>query len=169
MNKKAKIILSIVMIVALVSILTACGALESLQEEMDASLSTGSYGINDKVVVRDLEYTVLEVGNTKSVGSSYVGQTTENNFVIVTLKIKNNSSSEKTLTGSNFYYYSNGNRYETSSAGIYLNDNGFYVLVEIGAGITKTIRVLYETPSEYKSSDYILVSDSYKSEKIYMD
>lgn len=127
-----------------------------------------TYGLNQTVTVKDLEFKITSVYDTKQVGSQYVGQSTENNFVIVTIQIKNNSNSEKYITDSSFRYYRGNNQYESSNAGIYLGDNGFWLNVTIGAGITKTIQVAYEIPSEHQSTDYILVKDSYKSEKIYM-
>ena len=50
----------------------------------------------------------------------------------------------------------------------YTLDNVFYVVQSVGAGITKTINVAYEIPSAHQSSDYVLVKDSYKTEKIYL-
>ena len=46
--------------------------------------------------------------------------------------------------------------------------NPFYVIENIGAGISKTISIVYEIPSAYKATDYMLVKDSYKTERIYM-
>ena len=131
------------------------------------SSQSSTYGMNQKVTVRNLEFTITGAYDTKMLGSSSLGATTENNFVVVTIVVKNISSSEITLLESNFRYYRGSNSYEAHSGGIYL-DNGFYVTQSIGAGITKTIKVAYEIPSEYQKSDYVLVKDSYKSEKIYL-
>ena len=124
------------------------------------------YGLNDKVVVKDLEFTILNINNTKNIGGTY-GEDTDNNFVVVTIQIKNNSTSEKHIYDNNFVYYRSNNEYKPHSAGIYL-DNGFWLNETIGAGLSKTIQVVYEIPSHYESTDYVLVQDSYKSEKIYL-
>lgn len=142
---------------------------DSSSSDNDGTTYGGTtYGLNQTVTVRELEFKITNVCDTKQVGNQYLGQSTENNFVIVTIQIKNNSNSEKYITDSSFRYYRGNNQYESSNAGIYLGDNGFWLNVTIGAGITKTIQVAYEIPSEHQSTDYILVKDSYKSEKIYM-
>ena len=133
----------------------------------NSSQTTSTYGLNQKVVVKDLEFTVTSVYDAKVLGSTTLGAQTENNFVVITLTVKNTSSSEKTLLESNFRYHSGNNEYEVHSGSIYL-DNGFYVTQSIGAGISKTIKVAYEIPSSYSKSDYLQVKDSYKTEKIYM-
>ena len=122
--------------------------------------------IGDTVSVGNFEFTVVNAYDTKKVPSS-LGEVTENNFVIVTLKIKNNATTEKTLTESNFYYYRGANRYGTHNDGIYLTD-GFWLSTSIGAGLSKTISIVYEIPSEHLGTDYIQVKDSFKTEKIYM-
>ena len=132
-----------------------------------SSSQTSTYGMNQKVKVKDLEFTITGAYDTKILGNSTLGATTENNFVVVTITVKNNSSSEINLYESNFRYYRGSNAYEAHSGGIYL-DNGFYVVQSVGAGITKTINVAYEIPSAHQSSDYVLVKDSYKTEKIYL-
>lgn len=47
-------------------------------------------------------------------------------------------------------------------------DNGFWINETIGSGITKTIAIVYEIPSEFESTDYIKVKDGFKTAKIYM-
>lgn len=130
--------------------------------------TTKTYGMNETVVVKDLEFKITGVTDTKHVGSSYLGKDTDANFAIVTIQIKNTSSSEKTVYSDNFKYQRGESVYEASSAGAYAGDNGFYVLKEIGAGLTKTLDVVYEIPSTHEATDYILAKDSYKSEKIYL-
>ena len=127
---------------------------------------TSNYGLNQTVTVRDLEYTVISVYDTKQIGSDLIGKKTDYNFVVITVKVKNNSTSEKYISGSNFYYCRGDNKYESNSAGMYL-ENGV-ILGTIGPKITKTFQIVYEIPSEHLITDYVLVSDSYQSEKIYM-
>ena len=123
------------------------------------------YKLNDTVTVGDLQYTISSPYNTVKVGT--LGTVTQNNYVVVTVTIKNNGSSEKYISDSNFKYCRENNKYNTHNDGIYL-ENGFWLNVTIGAGITKTIQVVYEIPSEYVSTDYIQVKDGFKTEKIYM-
>lgn len=129
-----------------------------------------TYGFGDTVKVGDFEYTVNSASNATHVGSAYVGDDTDNNFVIVNITVKNVGNSENDLLTKMMIYHVGNNEYEPHSSGIYL-DNGFYVLQSIGAGISKTVNVLYETPSQYTASDYLQVkasSYSSKSANIYM-
>ena len=126
-----------------------------------------TYGLNETVTVNDLVFKIESVYDTKQVGSQYVGESTENNFAVVTFEVKNLANSEKTVMSENFKYYRGSSVYEASSAGIYL-DEGFYVLKEIGSGLSKKFSVVYEIPTSHESSDYILVKDSYKTEKIFL-
>ena len=132
------------------------------------SSQTKTYGMNETVTVGDLQYKITNVYDTVKVGS--LGETTSNNYVVITLVIKNNSSSEKSLTSSYFTYCRGNNKYEPSTQAMYLNSstNPFLALEKVGAGISKTITVVYEIPSEHASTDYLQVKDSFKTEKIYM-
>lgn len=129
---------------------------------------TTEYKMKDKVVVGDLEYTISSAYNTVKIGS--YGNITQNNYVVITIAIKNNDDSEKTLTSSDITYCRGSNKYAISTQGMYLSSsmNPFFVSQKIGAGISKIISVVYEIPSNYQATDYVLVKDSYHSQKIYM-
>lgn len=133
-------------------------------------LESKTYGFGETATVDKIEFTVNRASNTKKVGTDYLGDETTNNFVIVNLTVKNTGSSEISLLSGMMTYHVGESTYEAHSSGIYLDD-GFYVIQQIGSGISKTINVLFETPSEYKETDYLLVKPSTyssKSEKIYM-
>lgn len=133
-------------------------------------LETKTYGFGDTATVDKIEFTVNSASNTKKVGTDYLGDETTNNFVIVNLTVKNAGSSEIELLSGMMTYHVGESTYKAHSSGIYLDD-GFYVVQPIGSGISKTINVVFETPSEYKETDYLLVkpsTHSSESEKIYM-
>lgn len=127
-----------------------------------------TYKIGDTVKVGDFSFTITKVENTKQLGSDLLGAKTENNFAIVTVTVKNDGSSEKMLTSSSFSLYNGNNKYEPNSAGIYLGENGFYALKELGSGISTTIQIVYETPSEPTENWYMEFRQSYHSEKVYL-
>ncbi len=157
-----------VLVVGTIGAIAGAGSSNSSNNNNNNSSNATTYGMNEVVSVRELEFKVTDVYDTKRCGSEYVGQSTENNFAVVTFQIKNLTTNEKTITSNNFKYYRGVNEYEASSAGIYLGENGFYVLEDIGAGLTKTIVVAYEIPTTHEANDYILAKDSYKTEKIYL-
>jgi hypothetical protein len=156
-----------VTVIGVVGIIAGTGS-SSNSSSTDNSSKAKTYGMNETVVVRNLEFKVTGVTDTKHVGGEYLGEDTDANFAIVTIEVKNTSNSEITLYGDNFKYCRGESVYEASSAGIYAGDNGFYTLKEVGSGLTKTLDVVYEIPSTHEATDYILAKDSYKTEKIYL-
>ena len=113
----------------------------------DSSSTTQSYYINDTVSSNSIQFTVIDVENTTTLGGSYVGATTSNNFIIVTLIVKNIGNSEITIDSSDFELKKGQATYEVDSNSIYL-DNGLYILKSIGAGLSTTIELAFETPTQ---------------------
>lgn len=132
----------------------------------------GSYNkIHDTVSVNKLQFTVNSVYNTKRVGTEYIGANTSNNFAVVNITVKNNGTSEFSLLSEMMAYHIGDNTYEPNSAGIYLDD-GFYVIETIGAGLSKAVSVVYEIPSNYKTSDYVEFRESaysYYYARVYLE
>ena len=132
------------------------------------------YGFNEAVQIGDFEYTIKGASNTKQIGSSYVIDETEYNFVIVNMSVKNIGKSEVTIYSKMMLYYIGENEYEprSSSAIVTSLEDGFASYVKIGAGLSKTLNVVYEIPNEYQATDYLLLKDSInsnaKSIKVYM-
>ena len=127
-----------------------------------------TYGLNDTVLVRDLEYKITDIYDSKHIGNEHLGANTEQNFVVVTFEIKNDAKKEKTIMSENFEYFRGENKYSASTEGIKLGDNGFYILLDIEPTVTNTIQVVYEIPSSHEENDYILVRDRNTKEKIYL-
>ena len=142
----------------------------STNSSSNSSSSNRVYGMNETVIVKDLGFVILDVYDTKQIGNDYLGEKTEYNYVVVKIRITNYSNEEKYISDSNFYYYRGENKYDADYSGIYLKDedNGFYINETIGAGLSKTISVVYEIPSEHLETDYILAKDGFKKEKIYL-
>lgn len=134
----------------------------------NSSQTSTTHGMNETVTVGDLEYKVTAAYDTVKIGS--LGDVTSNKYVVITLVVKNNSSSEKSLTSSSFSYYRGNNKYEPSTQAMYLNSssNPFLAIEKVGAGISKTITIVYEIPSAHVATDYLQVKDSFRTEKIYM-
>lgn len=146
-KSKKKKVLTVVLIV--IGVLIAIGIISSLFTEKE------NYYIGDNAIVNNIDFVVNKVENTKSVGSQYLGETTNYNFMLVYITVKNNSNSEIMLINSSFYLYKDDAQYETHYAGIYIDD-GFYIHETIGAGISKNIVLLYETPNKHTDDTYQL-------------
>lgn len=133
-------------------------------DDSDITVVTKEYYMGEVATIGKLDYTIIDVYDTAYIGSAYLGETTQNNFVVVRLKITNNANKSVTLYDDMFKYCRDSFRYESSYSGIYL-ENGFYVCEELGAGLSITINVVYEIPSEHISTDYILAKESSYSSK----
>ena len=128
------------------------------------------YGFGDSVKVGNVVFQINNATNTNKIGTEYVGAETEYNFVILNLTVKNIGKKEISLLSDMMTLHNGDKTYETHSSGIYL-ENGFYVIETIGADISKTINVVYETPIEYTPDFYLVVKESsysYTSDKIYL-
>lgn len=125
------------------------------------------YKMNDTVTVNEIEYTILSGYNTKEV-SIYVddGKTTQN-FAVLSIKMKNTGSVEKSVIEDYMLFYRGTDQYKPSSKGIYLDD-GFWYSVTLGPKIEKTVKVVYEIPSEYQSTDYIQFNYGFSSVNVYL-
>lgn len=103
-----------------------------------------------------VEFVVQSVKNTKKIGYS----TTENNFIIVTVKITNNGKESWEQNPNNCVLILNGAEYEYSSATYSLNDS-MSSFTEINPGITKTMSIAFETPTMSNEGDYSIKFNGY--------
>lgn len=89
--------------------------------------------------------------NTKELGSGFLSDTTENNFILLSLKVTNNSSEQQTFSGSCVDLYNSKKvKYETKTS-LYID----YILSEdIGVGVTKSFQVVFETPTTTLEEEY---------------
>lgn len=138
---------------------------ENSKSEVASSSIKQTFGINDKASIKDLDYTVLSVFDTKQL--SIIGEETQNNYVVIKISVTNNGTTEKTLYPSSFNYFRGDNIYEYSSDAIYL-ENGFWTFESIGAGLTKTINIVFEIPTNHEKTDYIEFGDWLTKIDVYM-
>ena len=127
------------------------------------------YGIHDSVRLDDLEYEVTSVSDTKVISSYFEDGKTDNNFVVISIKITNRGNRETSVDSNSFTYYVGENSYRTNDAALYL-DNGLWLAESIGAGLSKTVKLVFEIPSEHKKRDFLVIQPSWFGDKatIYM-
>lgn len=119
--------------------------------------STREYYIGETAKNSDNVYfTVTAVQNTTKIGYT----NTENNFIIVTIKISNNGTEAWSQNPNNCTLICNGLEYEYSSA-TYSLDNGMSALDDINPGITKTMKIAFETPSKSTEKAYSIKLSGY--------
>ena len=161
-------ILCVLLITSIISF-TGCSFLETEEETTTSSSSnssSGSTGGNNnnttstyymnQVVTNSagVKFMITNVQNTKQVGASSYGDSTENNFIIVTIKIENKSNASVTIDTPELIRKSNEASYESEY--LLSLDNQIVIYEEISSGITKSFNVAFETPTKSTDEDYIL-------------
>ena len=97
-----------------------------------------------------INFTVVSVENTQDIGYN---ERTENNYMIITIRISNNGSETWKQNPNNCILIKNGTTFEYNS-NTYLLENGMSSFDEINPGITKTLRILFETPTKSTEEEY---------------
>lgn len=98
-----------------------------------------------------VEFTLVSCENTKQLGNGILVDATNNNFVLLTIKITNNSNKTQTFSNSCADLYNSKNaKYETITS-IYID---YIISEDIGVGITKTFQVVFETPTTTTKEKY---------------
>ena len=148
----------------------SCGTTSS-GSKSDTPFVTDSCFLNESIQNGGIEYKVTNVYNTKRIGSEYLYTETENNFVVLSMIVKNITNEEVVVFDDMLLYIIGENTYKVSSTGGMYLDNGFYFSQNVGAGLSKSFDVAYEIPEEYKETDYLLIKASLNSnvsKSIYM-
>ena len=126
-------------------------------EKGDASGKTQDVYLGETAVNSDgVEFVVQSVKDTQKIGYT----TTENNFIIVTIKISNNGKESWEQNPNNCVLILDGAEYEYSSA-TYSLDNSMSGFTEINPGITKTMSIAFETPSKSSENSYSIKLSGY--------
>ena len=112
--------------------------------------------LNEVAKNRDgVEFVVTSIENTRRVGSGYLADTTENNFILLTIKVTNKGKKEQTIyNGCVALYNSNNVEYED-----YLSFNIDDIELlgrDIAIGLTTTFQVLFEVPTNTDQSEYTI-------------
>lgn len=102
-----------------------------------------------------VEFCVTKVENLKSVGSGYLEVTTEYNFVVVSIKIVNNSTEPYDVNTLRFVLMSGKTEYEYDTDAILALEDAMY-LDTVNPGITKEYRIVYETPISTDDGEFVL-------------
>lgn len=102
-----------------------------------------------------VEFCVTNVDNQTSVGSDYLEVTTEYNFVVVSVKIANNSSEPYDVNSLRFVLMNGETEYEYATDTIMSLDNAL-TLDTVNPGITKEYTIAYETPVTTDDSEFVL-------------
>lgn len=117
---------------------------EAKRENENAKESAAFLG--DTVTnVDGVEFCVTSVIDTQTVGSGYSEVTTENNFIVVSIKIINNSNKPYDVNSLRFLLTENGNEYEYCGDALFAFDNQMY-MDTINPSLSEEYTIVYEVP-----------------------
>ena len=148
----------LIIVIAIISILTAIFGSASTEngeqpdnQEVGGDVSSEhNYYIGENAVVGEMEYTVKQVVDTTVfvIGDEIV--TTENNFIKITLTIKNLGNTAIRIYSSNIKLYRDKAEYYTKYESKDLS------LYELAPGLSKEFILIFEVPDKSTEYDYIL-------------
>jgi hypothetical protein len=116
------------------------------------------YKVGDVVAAGDFQYKVLNVSDAKQVGNEYANKKTDNNYIIVSVEVKNTGKEAKTFDSSLFKLKTNdGTTFNSDGgAGIYANTDNKTFLEQVNPGITVKGNIVFETPKKSTENTYTL-------------
>lgn len=152
-SKKTWIIVGIVVAVLFVIGLIAGGA-SSGGSIFSSSPNNGQvYSVGQAVENREgVIFRIDKVENTKMLGNEYLGDTTNGNFIVLTITVTNLSRKNITVYGSSVDLYNDKNVKYESQTSLFID---YIISEDIGVGISKTYQVLFETPYTTQQAKYI--------------
>ncbi len=148
--KKTLLGIAVIFLSTLLLFVSGCIANNEPANNADKSPSIGKIG--DAISNSDNISICLEsCENTKELGAGLLSETTENNFIILTLKITNYTNTQQTFYGDCVDLYNSKNiKYEAKTS-LYID---FIIAEDIDSGITKSFQVLFETPTTTNEETY---------------
>lgn len=141
------------LIIALV-VLAAIGSVAggaSTEEEEEEPKTEIKYYVGDTVSSGDLYVTVNDIRETNYVN----GVTTDNLYIILDVTIENRGNKSATYKQDCFILKNGDRTYEICNDGIYLPD-GYWLQIEVGAGLKRNTALVYEIPRSYVYDNYYL-------------
>lgn len=156
-----KFIVSICCIVSVlcISLLSACDLFGNSPSTNPQNGKVGDTLINSD----NVSICVVSCENTQQLGSGFLADTTDNNFIVLTIKVTNNSNKQQIFySGCVDLYNSSNIKYEDKTS-----FNIDYILSEdIGVGNSKTFQVVFETPTTIQEEYFAKIGYSiYTSER----
>lgn len=111
--------------------------------------------IGDSLVNSDgVTFRVDKVENTKRLGDVYLYETTTNNFILITITVKNTTKDTITIYGTCVDLYNEaGTKLEEYSASLYIDD--IVVYEKLNPGTSLTFQVAYETNTKTTDETYV--------------
>ena len=131
-------------------------SIETNLENKEALKQSDTILIGDVAADNDgVEFCVTGVENLKSIGSDFTELVTDNNFVVVTIKIVNNSNEPYDVNALDFSLIEGDKEYEHNAEAILLYENSMFIDT-INPNLSDEYTIVYETPTTTDESEYKL-------------
>lgn len=135
----------------------AASAVDEQEKKQDASAPVGTVGT--PLENAGTTYTVSNVENTSTIGSSYSKETTSGTFVVIDLELTNNKDETKTFMSSSAKLRTtDGKDYDTSDKGMFANDT-ILILEEIHPDLTTKGKLVFELPASKAAGSQLVIED----------
>jgi hypothetical protein len=111
------------------------------------------YKLNDEVKAGNIAYIVSEVKKSTKIGQNeYLQKTTENEYLIVKVKVTNNDKDTRTVDTNLFKLKdAEGKEYSAmADADLYVNPNNSFFLAQVNPGTSKSGYIVFEIPKNLK-------------------
>lgn len=111
-----------------------------------------TYKLNQEVKVGNLSYVASEIKKTTSIGNEFLNKKTEEQFVLVKVKVKNNDKEARTVDTNLFKVKDNQGREfaADAEADMYVNSNANFFLEQVNPGTSRSGYVVFEIPKDAK-------------------
>ena len=146
---------------SLVMIIVGCymiynGAIKPHLENRTALEQSNNISIGDEVADKDgVVFCVSNVDNLNSLGEGYSVAQTDNNFVVVTINITNNSGEPYDVNPLNFTLVEGDKEYEHTNDALFSLENVMF-LDTINPSLSNEYIIVYETATTTEQSEYRL-------------
>lgn len=111
-----------------------------------------AFKLNQEAKAGNLSYVVTQAKKTKTVGNEFLNKKTEEQFVMVKVKVKNNDKESRTIDTNLFKIKDNQGREFSADveADIYVNNNSSFFLEQVNPGTSRTGYIVFEIPKDAK-------------------
>lgn len=111
------------------------------------------YKLNDEVKAGNIGYTASEVKRSTKIGQNqYLQKTTENEYLLIKVKVSNNDKETRTIDTSLFKLKdAEGKEYSAmAEADMYVNTDNSFFLAQVNPGTSKSGYIVFEIPKNLK-------------------
>lgn len=136
------------------------------KKENEKAKQSAAYISSTAEDVDGVDFCITSVKNAKMLGNEFTRITTENNFIVVNIKITNNSNEAYSANYIRFLLTEGENEYSCYDDALFVDNH--MILDSINPSITKEYTLVYEVPYKSNEKDWQMkILHNYYSDKHY--